>query len=39
MKTRPSGDVPERLTPGAGAEAAYELEVEIKQNSIPFSRK
>lgn len=31
MKTRPSGDVPERLTPGAGAEAAYELEVEIKQ--------
>ena len=31
MKTRPSGDVRERLTPGAGVEAAHELEVEIDQ--------
>jgi dihydrofolate reductase len=31
VKTRPSGDVRERLTPGAGVEAAHELEVEIEQ--------
>src|SRR5690242_4337113 len=31
VKTRPSGDVWERLTPGVGAEVAHELEVEIQQ--------
>ncbi len=28
VKTRPSGDVRERLTPGADAEAAHELEAD-----------
>ncbi len=31
MKTRPSGDVRERLTPGAGVEAAHKFEVEIEK--------
>ncbi|VTZ26400.1 hypothetical protein MPC4_340023 [Methylocella tundrae] len=31
MKTRLSGDVLKRLTPGGGAETAHELEVEIEQ--------
>jgi len=39
MKTGLNGDVSERLNPSGGAETALDLEIEIEQISIPFSRK